>query len=156
MSDDTDLQKLADLWRERDPLPDGLVERMQALARAEVDLLSTDWDHELLQLVERSTELVGARSASSALTLRFAEGDVELMVRIVDDGDGRRLDGWVMPIIAMTATVVEPGGAATGSTVRVDPTGRFELTGLDRGLVRLRLDPDDADRTPILTPTFEI
>lgn len=156
--DETDLRQLADLWRERDPVPDGLVERMQLLARAEADLLATDWDYELLALVERSTELAGARSGSGALTLRFAEGDVELMVRIVEAGSGPRLDGWVVPAAPMTVTVMDPAGtdAPDGTAVRVGATGRFEITGLAHGLVRLRLDPDDDTTSPILTPTFEI
>lgn len=157
MSDETDLQQLADLWRERDPVPDNLVERMQSLARAEVDLMATDWDYELLALVERSTELAGARSGgSSALTLRFAEGDVELMLRIVEGGTGPRIDGWVVPARPMTATLLTPDGRDAGASVVVDGTGRFELSRLTHGLVRLRLDPNDADGTPVLTPTFEI
>lgn len=156
MSRDPYFDQLADLWREHDPVPPGLVERMQELARAEADLLATDWDHELLQLLERSEELAGARGGSGAFTLRFGHGDVELLLRIAAVGGTARIDGWVVPALPMTVHAVEPDGAERGAGVDVGDSGRFELTGLAGGLTRLRLEPHDAGRTPIVTPTFEI
>ena len=60
---------------ERDPVPKGLVARMQAVVAAE----DVDFDYELLVLIERSRELAGARGGS-AYTLQFAHGDVALLV----------------------------------------------------------------------------
>lgn len=143
-------------WEEQDPMPDGLVARMQELARAESDLLATDWDYELLQLLDRSEELAGARGGSGAFTLRFGHGDVDLLLRIVAEGGASRIDGWVVPALPMTAQVLEPDGTDRGPTVEVTADGRFELTNPGSGLTRLRLEPHDADRTTIVTPTFEI
>lgn len=156
MSTDPIFDQLAGLWREHDPMPSGLVERMQLLARAEADLVATDWDHELMQLVERSDELAGARGTTSAFTLRFSHGDVDLLLRIAEAGDGSRVDGWVVPALPMTVQALGPDGAENGPSVEVSDSGRFELTGLGSGLTRLRLEPHDTTRTPIVTPTFEI
>ena len=143
-------------WEEHDPVPDGLVARMQELARAESNLLATDWDYELLQLLDRSEELAGARGGSGAFTLRFGHGDVDLLLRVVADDGASRIDGWVVPALPMTVQVLEPDGTDRGPTVEVTAEGRFELTRPGSGLTRLRLKPHDADRTTIVTPTFEI
>ena len=150
---------LTPMWGERDPVPAGLVARMQRYARAEADLVATDWDHELMLLVERSEELAGARGGSSAATytLRFSHGDVDLLLRVArTDSAESRIDGWVVPPLSMTVRALGPDGTPQGDPVTVGDSGRFELTGVAGGLVRLRLDPDDPERTPILTPVFEI
>jgi hypothetical protein len=156
MSTDPIFDQLAGMWRERDPMPPGLVERMQMLARAEAEVVATDWDYELMQLVARSEELAGARGTSSAFTLRFNHGDVELLLRIAEDGGASRIDGWVVPALPMTVQALEPDGTDRGPSVEVTGSGRFELTGLGAGLTRLRLEPHDGDRATIVTPTFEI
>jgi hypothetical protein len=156
MSHEDLLRVVRAAWEEHDPVPDGLVARMQELARAESDLLATDWDYELLQLLDRSEELAGARGGSGAFTLRFGHGDVDLLLRIVAEGGASRIDGWVVPAFPMTVQVLEPDGTDRGPTVEVTADGRFELTRPGSGLTRLRLEPHDADRTTILTPTFEI
>ena len=143
-------------WEERDPMPDGLVARMQQLARAESDLLATDWDYELLELLDRSEELAGARGGSGAFTLRFGHGDVDLLLRIEAVGSASRIDGWVVPPLPMTAQLLELDGTGRGPAVEVSADGRFELARPGSGLTRLRLEPHDADRTTIVTPTFEI
>jgi hypothetical protein len=154
MSNDPIFDRLAGMWREHDPAPAGLVERMQMLARAEADLVATDWDHELMQLVERSEQLAGARG--STFTLRFSHGDVELLLRIDRGPDVSRVDGWVVPSLPMSVRAIEPDGADRTATVEVGVSGRFEITGLAPGLARLRLEPHDTTRSPIVTPTFEI
>ena len=137
-------------WEERDPVPDGLVARMQATAA----IASTDLDTELMELVERSTELVGARG-STAYTLRFVHGDTDLLLRIAVDGDRSRVDGWVVPPEPMTIRALPGEEPATHDAVVTD-SGRFEITDLPVGLMRLRLEPHDSARAAFATPTFEI
>ena len=86
------LAVVRDVWERHDPVPEHLVAAMQATAA----IAASDLDAELMELVERSTELV------------------------------------------------------------VTESGRFELTGLPLGLLRLRLEPHDATRPAFATPTFEI
>ena len=132
---------------ERDPVPDDLVARMQAAAA----VAASDLDAELvglMELVDRSDELVGARG-TAAYTLRFVHGETDLLVRVAVDDGRSRIDGWVVPAEPMT---VRAGDRAA----TVSDTGRFELTGLPLGLLRLSLEPHDLARPGFSTPTFEI
>src|SRR5688572_26164867 len=95
------LKIVRQVWEERDPVPEGLVERMQAVVQTEAILADTDLDYELLVLVERSAELAGARG-TAAYTLRFAHDTTEVLLRTDrDDSGGARLDGWIAPAAAM-------------------------------------------------------
>ena len=79
---------------------------MQAAAA----IAASDLDIELMELVERSTELVGARG-STAYTLRFVHGDTDLLLRIAVDGDRSRVDGWIVPPEPMTIRALPGCGA---------------------------------------------
>jgi hypothetical protein len=139
-----------DVWERWDPVPEHLVAAMQAAAA----LAASDLDVELMELVERSTELVGARG-STAYTLRFVHGDTDLLLRVAVDGDRSRVDGWVVPPEPMTVRAL-PGEQPSPYDAVVSESGRFELTGLPLGLLRLRLEPHDVTRPAFATPTFEI
>jgi hypothetical protein len=145
---------LRTVWEQRDPVPDGLVARLQeaaALAAGDLGL-----EIELMLLVERSEELLGARGRSAtAYTLRFAHAGVDLLLRISSEADTARVDGWVVPPSPLTVRVVGEREPRDDAPVVVGGTGRFELTGLRRGLLRLRLEPADG-ATPFQTPAFEI
>jgi hypothetical protein len=150
LSRDALLGIVRQVWEERDPVPDGLVARMQATAA----IAASDLDTELMERVERSTELVGARG-SSAYTLRFAHGGTDLLLRIAVDGDRSRVDGWVVPPEPMTIRAL-PGEEPAIHDAVVSESGRFELTDLPVGLMQLRLEPHDSARPAFATPTFEI
>jgi hypothetical protein len=165
MSRDEIFDHLETMWSDRDPVPEGLVERMQALVAAEVTLAVTDLDYELMMLIERSAELAGTRSAptGTSYTLRFGTGDLDLLVR----AGGRnaeattRLDGWVVPPVELSvrATKLAAPDASEGEEsweAEVDAQGRFEFPELPAGLYRLWLIPHDADAKPFGTPAFEI
>lgn len=135
------------VYEERDPVPDDLVARMQAAAAFE----ASDIDVELLglmELVDRTEELVGARGTAT-YTLRFVHGDTDLLVRVAVDDGRSRIDGWVVPPEPMTVRAGDHAATVTD-------TGRFELTGLPLGLLRLSLEPHDIARPAFSTPTFEI
>ncbi|KRF20585.1 hypothetical protein ASG90_18585 [Nocardioides sp. Soil797] len=145
-----------DVWEREDPMPDGMVDRMHAAVAAEAVIADTDLDLELMVLVSREDELVGARG-TAAYTLRFSSDDVDLLVRAVGTGEGEaRLDGWVSPAgpLRVQATTVPDDGRSW--QVVSDDTGRFEFTGLPTGNVRLQLSPDDRALKPFGTPSFEI
>lgn len=150
LSRDALLGIVRDVWEERDPVPDHLVAAMQVAAA----LAASDLDVELMELVERSTELVGARG-STAYTLRFVHGGTDLLLRIAVDGDRSRVDGWIVPAEPMTIRAL-PGELPAAHDAVVSDSGRFELTDLPIGLMRLRLEPHDHTRPAFATPTFEI
>lgn len=139
-----------DVWERHDPVPDHLVAVMQAAAA----VAAADLDLELMVLAERSTELAGARG-STTYTLRFVHDDTDLLLRIAVDGDTSRVDGWVVPPEPMTVRAL-PGHGPTPYDAVVTDSGRFELTGLPVGLLRLQLEPHDTSRAAFATPSFEI
>jgi hypothetical protein len=146
-------------WDARDPVPEGMVARLQtAAALAAADLYDVGLDIELMLLVERTEELAGTRGASTAAyTLRFAHDGVDLLLRVSSEGAASRIDGWVVPP-SPVAVVVQRDSAAGWSddgTLEVADTGRFELPDLSPGMLRLRLEPADGSTT-FMTPAFEI
>ena len=171
MSRDDLLRVVRRVYDERDPVPEGLVARMQEAAALAAEDSGMGLDLELMLLVERSG-LVGVRgadtlesaeeksldtrAAAAAYTLRFVHGDCDLLLRIAPDtvAGVSRIDGWVVPPEAMTVRIIQEGQRPRAAVV--SETGRFELTDLVPGLVHLRLEPHDAGRAAFATPTFEI
>jgi hypothetical protein len=144
------LSIVRNVWEQRDPVPDHLVAAMQATAA----MAASDLDVELMELVERSTELVGVRG-STAYTLRFVHGDTDLLLRVAVDGARSRVDGWIVPPEPMTVRAIAGTEPASHDAV-VSDSGRFELTDLPLGMLRLRIEPHDTSRPAFATPTFEI
>ena len=142
MSRDELLDVVQDVWEERDPVPPGLVERMQLIAAT----ADSDLDLELMQLVERSMELAGVRGVSTAYSLRFEYDGVQLLLRVDGDADGARVDGWLTPPARMTVRAIAMQGDGREWDVDVSERGRFEFVGLTPGLFRLRLEPHVAPR----------
>lgn len=147
-----------------DPVPGGLISRMQAAAAGAAEESGLGLDLELMLLVESSSgvEAAGVRSAApasarSAYTLRFAQSGVDVLVRVASDTDTTaRLDGWVVPGSPMTVRAIRADEVRTPIVaVTLGASGRFELTSLPAGLVRLRFEPADGSAA-FLTPTFEI
>lgn len=146
-----------------DPVPGGLISRMQAAAAGAAEESGLGLDLELMLLVESSdAEAAGVRSAApasarSAYTLRFAQSGVDVLVRVASDTDTTaRLDGWVVPGSPMTVRAVRADDVRTPIVaVTLGASGRFELTSLPAGLIRLRFEPADGS-SAFLTPTFEI
>ena len=152
LGDDDLLAGIRSYWETADPVPDGMVARLQTAAALAAS--DTDLDVELMLLVERTEELAGARGASTtAYTLRFAHDGVDLLLRVSTDGSSPRIDGWVVPPSPVTIVVLRDGG--TLATLDVGDTGRFELADLAPGILRLRFEPADGS-TPFITPAFEI
>ena len=152
LSDDDLLGGVRGFWESRDPVPAGLVARLQVAAALAAS--DTDLDLELMLLVERTEELAGARgAATAAYTLRFTREGVDLLLRISTDGATPRVDGWVVPPSPVAVTVLRD--EETLATFVVGDTGRFDLPDLTPGMLRLRLEPTDGS-TPFVTPAFEI
>ena len=152
LADDDLLAGIRTYWEATDPVPDGMVARLQTAAALAAS--DTDLDIELMLLVERTEELAGARgSSTTAYTLRFAHDGVDLLLRVSTDGTHPRIDGWVVPPSPVVVTVLRDDD--TLATLDVGDAGRFELPDLTPGMLRLRLEPVDGS-TPFMTPAFEI
>lgn len=147
---------LEQMWTERDPMPEGLVQRMQALTAAEDALRDTDLDYELMLLIERSSELAGTRGGT-AYTLRFGVEDLDLLVRIGSAiGPVARLDGWIVPPASVSVRATRLDDGEDTWETEVDDRGRFEFAELPVGLYRLWLTADGEDAKAFGTPAFEI
>ena len=137
----------------QDPVPDGMVARLQTAAALAAS--DTDLDMELMLLVERTEELAGARGASTtAYTLRFAHDGVDLLLRVSVDGDASRIDGWVVPPSPITVTVLRDADAlATRRGRRHRPLRAPRPAPRD---VAAPARAGTTSSTPFVTPAFEI
>lgn len=153
-ADDALWLDLARVWEQHDPVPDDLAEHvLVALAMDDIDA-----EYAMLHLVERSTELAGTRSDSTAVTVSFAAGDVAVTIHVSTlAGDRRRLDGWVTSGPATGVDVVQREHRVH---VSIDETGRFAVPDLAAGPTRLILDlgPGGTDGAPrtFATPVVEL
>jgi hypothetical protein len=155
MSREQLLEVVRSAYEANDPVPDGLVSRMQTAVAFAAHDLGLRLELELMTLLEQSSSLAGTRGESttrSVYTLRFVHGQVDLLLRVAPEGERSRIDGWVVPPEPMTVRVLREG---TVLAALVSETGRFDVPDVPVGLVRLRLEPHD-DRPPFVTPTFEI
>jgi hypothetical protein len=156
MSREQLLAVVRSVYDANDPVPEGLVERMQSMAQEAAEDLGISMDLELMTLLEQSTTLAGTRGEAttrSVYTLRFVHGQLDLLLRVAPEGERSRIDGWVVPPEPITVRVVHDDGTVLAALV--SETGRFDIPDVPLGLVRLRLEPHD-DRPPFVTPSFEI
>jgi hypothetical protein len=146
---------LAAMWDARDPMPSGLVEQV-LVALATEDL---DAEYELLHLVSRTGELVGARGSGDAITISFSGGSCALLLRVSGIGGAfRRVDGWVTPAREMRVTVKQK---SRSWDAQVDAQGRFEIAHLPGGLSRFWLvdaqtSEQSEEQALFATPTFDL
>jgi len=144
---------LAQMWQHRDPMPDGLIDKVLVA----MELENLDQEYELLHLVERSRELDGVRGVSDAFTIAFSGGPFSLLLRVSSLGEKFcRVDGWVSPPQAMQVKVTQQ---SRSWKALVDSLGRFEIDRLPAGLTRFWLFADDATdeaERSFATPTFEL
>lgn len=162
VSDERLLQAVAEVWSARDPAPDDLADGV--LARLAVQDLETEF--ELFTLVQPVDTSLGTRldepETTASVALEFAGSTYRVLVRIsVTEGDGRRLDGWVVPALRMRVFLGPQGDelADTRQSAYADREGRFEFPTPVRGEVRLWLLPqpghdDRPTAPPFVTPPF--
>lgn len=142
--------RMRSVWRELDPVPEGLVDRMVAAVAVE-DLTR---EYALLTLVD-AAELAAVRGETDTATLQFSDGDTNVLVHVTMAEDGsRRVDGWVdAPALAVRLTQGEREWSAEAGE-----HGRFVFDGVRPGVSRLRLVVRGADDQlhEFQTPQFEV
>lgn len=167
LSDDQLLEAIAAMYDAYDPAPDDLADGV--LARLAVEDLESEY--EMLTLVERVDLAAGVRSAEDTATegdqgtvaLEFAGSSYRVLVRISTVDGHRRLDGWVVPAVAMRVFLGASSDHVTHARldVEVDETGRFAFPAPPTGQTRLWLLPQGTDEAagqvpPFVTPPFLI
>ena len=151
--DDTDihvLTRIAALYRVADPVPHGLVDRIQFG-------ITLDALHAEIAELQRSSDLVGVRSqeVTDAQTVTFTSPSTTTMVTITPvSADRVRVDGWVAP---GDGVGVELRIVGESLTTTADAHGRFVFDDVPRGLAQfvLRHRPG-AGAGPVVTPSIEI
>jgi len=144
------LQRLAAAWTAADPVPAGLVERLEFG-------VTLDALHAEIAQLQRMDDLVGARAGETAdvQSITFTSQHLTTMVTIAPEGPDRvRIDGWIAPGGGVT---VELRTADERREVRADADGRFVFTDVPRGLAQFVLRaPGDPAPAPVVTPSIEL
>jgi hypothetical protein len=149
--DDQDAQILravATMYSELDPVPPGMIERMQFAITLEA------LDAEVASL-QRLDALAGARGTSSDVqTVTFTSTSLTTMVTISPTGIDRvRIDGWAAPGGGLSVEL-RVGGEQL--SVVADSDGRFVFEDAPRGLARFVLRSPTSLAAPVVTPALEI
>ncbi len=155
-TDDALLTELAELLTDIDPVPEGLVERIQfSLALDEVyaevaELTRVSAD----ALAVRHDPMAGERTES----LTFSAERLTAMVTVSRADDVLRMDGWVAPAERYLVRLRMQGDQRE---VETDDSGRFVLEGLPEGFAQLSFHRFGADATPdegdaVVTPLFQL
>jgi hypothetical protein len=143
------LDQIATAYSAADPVPEGLVERLQFAMT--LDAL----DAEIARLT-RMDDLVGARAeaASEVQTITFTSQSLTTMITITPSGADRvRVDGWVADGAAVD---IELRTEASRLHVQADEDGRFVFEDVPRGMAQFVLRRPDADLPWVITPAIEI
>ena len=138
-------------YDESDPVPDGLVERIQF--HITLDALNT----EVATLTQLDMAAAGARSATTEAvrTITFTSDSVTTMVTLTPLGDGTvRVDGWAAPGAGIRVEVLLPDGPRN---TYADDDGRFVFEGVPSGLAKFALYvPRGEELSTVLSPAIEL
>lgn len=151
--DERALRELAQLYALVDPVPPGLVERLQFGVTLEA------LHAEVARLHRHEPELTGVRSddtePTEAQTITFTSDSISTMITITPAGpDTVRLDGWVAPGGGVVVELRTTGGRHSAAA---DANGRFVFEDVPRGLAQLLLRPPRPDLgQPVITPSIEL
>jgi hypothetical protein len=143
------LHRLAAAWTAADPVPAGLVERLEFG-------VTLDALHAEIAQLQRMDGLVGARSAGADVeSITFTSQSLTTMVTIAPDGPDRvRIDGWIAPGGNVTVELRTEEGRRQ---VVADADGRFVFTDVPHGLAQFVLRaPGEPAAAPVVTPSIEL
>ena len=143
------LNSLRAYYDEHDPVPDGLVERIQ------FELTLDALEAEVATLTQLDLASAGTRSAAteSVRTITFTSESMTTMVTITPDGEGSvRIDGWAAPGAGIRVEILLADGARE---TYADDDGRFVFEQVPTGLAKFALHPDDGSTT-VVSPTMEL
>jgi hypothetical protein len=146
------LNAIRAFYDERDPMPPGLVERIQF--ELTLDALHT----EVATLMQAEAVGAGVRndSATEAVrTVTFTSDSLTTMVTITPQPDRTvRIDGWAAPGAGVRVELLLAGGPVETTA---DEDGRFVFEGLRPGLVKFVLSmPKEDGVLTVVSPTLEL
>jgi len=151
--DEGALRQLAEIHDELDPVPPGLVERLQFTVALEA------LNAEVAQLQRVEPELAGARTddlgATEVQTVTFTSESLTTMITITPSGPGEvRVDGWAAPGGGVSVELRVAGGRLQ---VTADADGRFVFDDVPHGLAQFVLRAPRAElHPPVVTPSIDL
>lgn len=144
------LTRLSSMYDASDPLPPGLIERLQFG-------ITLDALHAEIAELQRMDEFAGARGgeATEVQTITFTSSNLTTMVTITKAGVDRvRVDGWAAPGGGLS---VELRGAGEPLHTVADSDGRFVFEDVPRGLAQFVLRaPEGMAQPPVITPAIDL
>ena len=139
------------MYDESDPVPDGLVERIQ------FEITLDALEAELATLMQLDLAESGVRGAATEAvrTITFTSESLTTMVTLTPQpGDSVRVDGWAAPGAGIRVEVLLPNGP---QETFADADGRFVFDGLPNGLAKFALHvPRGEGMSTVLSPTIEL
>jgi hypothetical protein len=140
------LELLAELYTTLDPVPDGLIDRVQFG-------ITLDALHAEIAELQRSSELAGVRS-DAATAVTFTSTSLSIMISVTETSADRvRIDGWIAPGAHATVDLRRTDGV---STEVADEDGRFVFEDVPRGLAQFVVRGHYEGARPVVTPSIEI
>jgi hypothetical protein len=145
------LNSLRAFYDECDPVPDGLVERIEF--QITLDALHT----EVATLTQLDMATAGTRSAATETvrTITFSSESLTTMVTLTPLGDGTvRVDGWAAPGAGIRVEVLLPDGPRN---TYADEDGRFVFESVPCGLAKFALYvAHESEFSTVLSPAIEL
>lgn len=145
------LNSLRAFYDEHDPVPDGLVERIQ------FELTLDALEAEVATLTQLDLSNAGARGSAteSVRTITFTSESATTMVTVSPQGpDLVRVDGWVAPGAGVRVELLLADGARESIA---DDDGRFVFDQVPSGLAKFALHlPVDTGSATVVSPTIEL
>jgi hypothetical protein len=145
------LNSLRAFYDEHDPVPDGLVERIQ------FELTLDALHAEVATLTQLDLSDAGARGSAteSVRTITFTSESATTMVTVSPQGEGLvRIDGWAAPGAGIRVELLLADG--TRETV-ADEDGRFVFDQVPSGLAKFALHlAADTGSATVVSPTIEL
>jgi hypothetical protein len=144
------LRRMAGIYDALDPVPRGMIERIQFAMTLEAL-------HAEVAELQHSAGLAGVRSgeATETQTVTFTSPSLTTMVTITPTGaDEVRIDGWVAPGAVLDVELRVVGSVLT---TRSDGDGRFVFDAVPRGMAQFVLRPlEGSSHPPVVTPSIDL
>lgn len=144
------LGQVASLFDTLDPVPAGVIERIQFG-------ITLDALHAEIAELQRSGDLVGVRAdeLTEAQTITFTSPSLTTMVTVTPtSADLVRIDGWITPGADVLIELRVVDGVRTTTA---DQDGRFVLEDLPHGYAQFVIRPPaDSGQPPVVTPSIEL
>jgi hypothetical protein len=138
-------------YDEHDPVPDGLVERIQ------FELTLDALHAELATLMQMDMAGAGVRSAApeAVRTITFTSESLTTMVTLTPQPDGTvRVDGWATPGAGIRVELLLTDGPRE---TYADDDGRFVFEDVPSGLAKFVMHvPRGEEISTVLSPTIEL